>query len=88
MNLKYLPEKRPIRDARVYSNYLYMMLGHVAEVLGNDSWENLVTSRILEPLGMNSTWMLKKPTDVLKAGVARPYYVREGEFQNGTLDNF
>ena len=65
-----------------------MLLGHVAEVLGTDTWENLVTSRILEPLGMNSTWILKKPTDVLKADVARPYSYRDGEFQNGTLENF
>ena len=65
-----------------------MMLGHVAEVLGKDTYENLVTSRILEPLGMNSTWMLKNPSDVLKADVARPYSFRDGEFQNGTLENF
>ena len=65
-----------------------MMLGHVAEVLGNDSWKNLVTSRILEPLGMNSTWMLKNPSDVLKAHVARPYSFRDGEFRDGTMENF
>lgn len=87
-NLRYLPEKRPVRDGWWYSNYLYMMLGHVAEVLGNDTYENLVTSRIFEPLGMNSTWMLKKPADVLKADVAIPYSFRDGEFQNGTSENF
>ena len=87
-NLRHLPEKRPVRDAFWYSNYLYMMLGHVAEVLGNDSWEKLVTSRILKPLGMNNTWMLQTSTDVLTDDVARPYSFRDGEFQNGTLANF
>lgn len=87
-NIRYLPEKRPVRDVRVYNNYLYMMLGHIAEVLGKDTWENLVSSRILTPLGMNSTWILKNKTDVLKAGVARPYLFRDGEFQIGTLENF
>ena len=85
-NLKYLPAKRPIRDTWVYNNYLYMLLGHVAEVLGKDTWENLVASRILVPLGMNSTRILKTPSDVLEADVARPYIYRDGGFQNGTLE--
>ena len=65
---------------------MYTMLGHVSEVLGKDTWENLVTSRILEPLGMNSTRILKRPTDVLEADVAKPYIYRDGEFHNGTLE--
>ena len=63
-----------------------MLLGHVAEVLGKDTWENLVTSRILVPLGMNSTRILKTPSDVLEADVARPNIYRDGGFQIGTLE--
>ena len=63
-----------------------MLLGHVAEVLGKDTWENLVTLRILVPLGMNDTKILKNPYDVLESNVARPYVYKDGRFQNGTLE--
>ena len=63
-----------------------MLLGHVAEVLGKDTWENLVTLRILVPLGMNDTKILKNSHDVLESNVARPYVYKDGLFQNGTLE--
>ena len=60
---------------------MYIMLGHVAEVLGQDTWENLVTSRLFEPLGMNSTRILTEPEDVIAAGVAKPYIYRDDQFE-------
>ena len=65
---------------------MYMMLGHVIEVLGEDTWENLMNSKIFKPIGMDSTTFLKKPTDVLGLNVARPYIYKDGKFQNGTLE--
>ena len=82
--MKYLPEEIPIRDGFIYNNYMFMMLGHVAEMLGNDTWENLVTKRIFEPLGMNSTIILKDKADIFRQHVARPYMYKNGAFQNGT----
>ena len=71
-----------MRDGFTYSNFMYIMLGRVAEVLGQDTWENLVTSRLFEPLGMNSTRILTEPQDVLADGVARPYVYSDGQFLN------
>ena len=85
-NLKFLPEELPIRDGFIYNNYMYMMLGHVVEVLGNDTWSNLIKARILEPLGMDSTTFLMEPADDLGPHVARPYIYKDGKFQNGTLE--
>ena len=82
--MKYLPEEMPVRDGFIYNNYMFMMLGHVCEVLGNDTWENLVTKRIFEPLGMNDTFILKDTSDLIRPHVARPYIYKDGSFVNGT----
>jgi CubicO group peptidase (beta-lactamase class C family) len=63
-----------------------MYLGHIAEKLGDDTWENLLKSKVLMPIGMTSTQVLKQPEDVLKDNVAKPYIFNDNEFQNGTLD--
>ena len=84
--MKYLPEEIPIRDGLIYNNFMFMMLGHVAEVLGNDTWENLVNVRLFQQLGMTNTTILKSPSDVLKPNVARPYIYTDGDFQNSTLE--
>ena len=65
---------------------MYMMLGHVAEKLGQDSWENLVMSKIFHPLGVNETSFLHLPSDILKQNVAQPYLFMNDVFQNGTLE--
>lgn len=65
---------------------MFMMLGHIAEKLGGESWEKLMTSRIFEPLGMTSSRILKVPSDVLEPDVARPLIYKDGLYQNGTLD--
>ena len=84
--MKFLPEERPIRDGFIYNNFMFMMLGHVAEVLGNDTWENLITTKLFQPLGMTNSTILKTPTELLKPDVARPYIYKDDEFQNGTLE--
>ncbi len=36
----------------VYANLNYMLAGLVAERIGGDTWEQLITTRVFEPLGM------------------------------------
>ncbi|XP_052784695.1 penicillin-binding protein 4-like isoform X2 [Mya arenaria] len=74
------------KDSFIYNNYMYMLLGHVAEKLGGDTWENLVSSRIFIPLGMKSTKILKKTSDVLSSDMAHPYIYKDDMFENSTLD--
>ncbi|WAR28021.1 GIGA6-like protein [Mya arenaria] len=84
--MRYLPQQIPFRDSFIYNNYMYMLLGHVAEKLGGDTWENLVTSRIFVPLGMKSTKILKKKSDVLSSEMAHPYIYKDNSFENSTSD--
>ncbi|KAL4230948.1 hypothetical protein ACF0H5_011321 [Mactra antiquata] len=82
--LKHLPEAFPFRDRFLYNNHLYTLLGHIAEVLGNDSWENLLKSRVFDPLGMTSTRLMLEPEDVLQSDNALPLIYKDGVFKNGT----
>ncbi|KAH3819606.1 uncharacterized protein LOC127881285 [Dreissena polymorpha] len=85
-NMKFVPERMPFRDTFIYSNFMYMLLGHVAEKLGGDTWENLVTSRVLQPIGMTSSKLMLKPADAYQMKTARPYIYKDGMFQNGTKE--
>ena len=38
---------------------MYMLAGHVAEKLGKASWEDLVRTRLMEPLGMTSSTFIR-----------------------------
>ncbi|WAR28016.1 GIGA6-like protein, partial [Mya arenaria] len=84
--MRYLPEQIPFRDSFIYNNYMYMLLGHVTEKLGGDTWENLLNSRFFVPLGMKSTKILKKTSDVLASDMAHPYIYKDDSFENSTID--
>ena len=45
------PEHEPGKDFS-YSNTGYIIAGAMAEAVADDSWENLMTSRVFKPLGM------------------------------------
>ena len=63
-----------------------MLLGYVTELLGNSSWDKLVTSRVFEPIGMLSTKALLSSEDVQQPNVAKPYINPGEEFENGNYD--
>jgi len=52
---KRLQTSEPFRARWVYSNIGYALAGEVAAAATGSSWEKLVTSRILEPLGLKRT---------------------------------
>ena len=53
--IKTIPLDHPFRSTFDYSNNMFMVGGYVFSKAAGDSWENLVTSRLLRPLGMNET---------------------------------
>ena len=53
--LKYLPQAHPFRDVWGYNNLMYMIAGHVAEVIGGKSYETLIREKIWSPLQMTSS---------------------------------
>lgn len=51
--IKKLPFANPFRSTFEYNNNMFMLAGLIYGKAAGDSWENLVTSRLLRPLGMN-----------------------------------
>ncbi|WP_298917905.1 serine hydrolase [uncultured Algimonas sp.] len=51
-NLRYLKPVSSFRSQYAYDNLLYIVAGEVAAAAADMSWEALVQSRILDPLGM------------------------------------
>lgn len=49
-----LPLDRPFRTAMQYQSIMFIAAGQAAEAAGKQPWEDMVKSRILEPLGMKS----------------------------------
>ncbi|XP_071129226.1 gigasin-6-like [Mytilus edulis] len=47
--LKYLKPEGIFRGSYMYNNLMYGVVTYLAELIGNDSWENLVTKHIFEP---------------------------------------
>lgn len=83
---KYIPQRADFRTSFIYNNMMYILLGYLAELLGKDSWENLVTSRVFEPIGMESTTILLTEDDILQPDVAKPYIKPGDQLQNGTYN--
>jgi CubicO group peptidase (beta-lactamase class C family) len=50
--LRYLEPNQDFRAVYQYQNLMFMTAGILAEKLGDDTWENLVRTRIMNPLGM------------------------------------
>lgn len=53
--VKTLSFDHPFRSTFEYNNNMFMVAGHLYGRAAGDSWENLVTNRLLRPLGMNET---------------------------------
>ena len=69
--LRFLQPSARFRGKFQYSNLMYVAAGHLAEVASGQSWEELVASRILKPLGMSRTFFTLEATE--QAGdFARP----------------
>jgi CubicO group peptidase (beta-lactamase class C family) len=53
--LAHLPLSKDLRTTFQYNNLMYVAAGRLAEVVTQQSWEDLVRARILSPLGMTRT---------------------------------
>lgn len=55
----------PFRGQFAYSNVAYDLAGLVIEALSGQSYNDFVTTHILEPLGMNRSFMSTPPSDIV-----------------------
>jgi len=77
-----------LRAGFVYQNIMYVAAGELAGRLTDSSWEDLVTSRLFQPLGMERTVPTTTAAERM-ANVAQPHYRIEGQvevIQNEILD--
>lgn len=76
--LQYLEPNADFRTKWQYQNLMYMTAGYLAEEVTGITWEELVRTRILEPLGMQrsnfSVSLTKKDSNA-----ALPYEEKEGK---------
>ena len=69
--LKYLPIGRQFRGGYAYDNVLYVAAGAVIEAVSGKSWEEMIKTRIFDPLGMTST--VSSPALVDRSRRASPH---------------
>lgn len=69
--LKYLPIGGQFRGGYAYDNVLYVAAGAVIEAVSGKSWEEMIKTRIFDPLGMTST--VSSPALVDRSRRASPH---------------
>ena len=62
-SLRYHEPTREFRTQFEYNNYMFLLAGHIAEKLTGSAWEDLVESRIFQPLGMVSSTFVTRIQD-------------------------
>jgi CubicO group peptidase (beta-lactamase class C family) len=75
--LRYLKPASSFRSEFAYDNLLYMVAGEVAAAAARESWEDLVTSRILKPLQMAACAVTTERLPSI-ANVASPHVLADG----------
>ena len=71
----------------IYNNLQYLLAGRVAEVLRDDTWENILTDELLDPIGMISTTFLDEDGDD-RIRFATPYINVSGVLTPTPLSTF
>lgn len=78
--LRFLRPVSSFRSKYDYDNLLYMVAGQIIPVVTGQSWEDFVTKRIFEPLGMSGcSATYDRITD--RRNVAAPHVVMDGRAQ-------
>lgn len=76
--LKHLEFHGEFRNSFHYNNLLYGLLTRIAEMIGEDTWENLVRDNLYGPLGMVSS-DFATTADPSSMDLASGYYNYYGE---------
>ena len=77
-----------LRSSFIYQNVMYAAAGAVLEAASGQSWEQLVRTRIFEPLGMRGS-IATAATLAQQPNVARPHAIINGELraiENAAVD--
>jgi CubicO group peptidase (beta-lactamase class C family) len=77
--VRFLEPAAPFRTQQVYNNALYVVAGELTAAAAGTTWEELVRTRLLRPLGMSRT-MVGMPSTV-SGNVASPHTLIDGRQQ-------
>ncbi|XP_046363171.2 uncharacterized protein LOC124139841 [Haliotis rufescens] len=77
-DIRYLEEKVGFRDRWVYNNFIVTLAGHVAEVITEKTWEELLQLTIFDPLNMTSSGVLGTPILESPGRFTPGYYKKVG----------
>ncbi|PTB80689.1 beta-lactamase/transpeptidase-like protein [Trichoderma longibrachiatum ATCC 18648] len=69
----HLPSVHPLRSTWLYNNWMYALAGEVIEKITNQSWGKVLSSRILNPLKLSHTTVIK--SEIPQDSLALPYMV-------------
>ena len=69
-----------LRSSFIYQNVMYAAAGAVIEAVSGQSWEQMMRSRIFEPLGMSES-IATAATLAKQPNVAKPHYIIDGELR-------
>ncbi|XP_071117791.1 uncharacterized protein [Haliotis cracherodii] len=75
--IKYLGSTGEWRGSYIYNNLMYGVVTRIAEILGGDTWENLVQKELYDPLQMTSS-SFATTLDFSQNQVAKPYFIKNG----------
>ncbi|ESN93548.1 hypothetical protein HELRODRAFT_194066 [Helobdella robusta] len=64
-----------------YSNMMYVLAGCIAEIMGQDSFSNLLRKKLLEPLEMNDTLVFEDSMLNGWADVSESFYLESGQLK-------
>ncbi|XP_014791369.1 D-alanyl-D-alanine-carboxypeptidase/endopeptidase AmpH [Octopus bimaculoides] len=70
--VKQFKQYKDFRTSFMYSSIMFGLAAHITEKLTNSTWENMISEKILRPLGMADTAFITK-FDEGKKNVATPY---------------
>lgn len=84
--LKYLEPSQPFRSTWQYQNLMYVAAGHTVGEVSGTSWENVVQEKILDPLGMSSTFFSVEDSQT-QPDYALPYRKVDESVVPGTFRN-
>ncbi len=77
--MRYMPFESPLRTKFSYNNIMYQVAGDVVAAASGMSWEQFLTTRIFQPLGMKETIPLVAET------VGQPNVTSAHDYKNDTL---
>jgi CubicO group peptidase (beta-lactamase class C family) len=78
--IAYLEPSYPFRTTWDYNNLMYVTAGYAAGLADGTSWETVVQTRLLDPLGMKQTSLTVRAVEKAE-NVARPYFPKAGKLQ-------